>query len=398
MSDYFFILIFIALIAIGVVWTKLNEGRESKEKLVASEQKLSEKTKLVSKLSIENTELKHKLTRNLQMIESKEELFRVWENDLSDKAPKIAQLVADYETIYMATSARFLERKKRPAIKEAKRIREIRKESRDIFAKQRITQYQIQALIDIFPELEAYLDDFASIESLSYLGSAKNIHDHHDRVRDYISFAEYEALSVSDRNQRALDNYITRTNKSNWQIGRDYEMSVGHSYTTNEWEVEYTGITDGLNDLGRDLICKKDGQTKIIQCKYWAAHKEIHEKHIFQLYGTTILFNLNRKDLFNQPAKAVFITNIKLSEKAMKFAKALHIEVHEMRPLDEYPRIKCNNGYDQDNKETKIYHLPMDQHYDRVQVQENKCTFAWTVKEAEDEGFRRSYRWLGNNN
>ena len=395
MSEYSFVLIVVALITVAVIWAKLNAGREAQEKLIKAEQRLAEERSLVSKLSIENTEIKHELTRNLQMIESKEELFRIWENDLSDKAPKIAQLVADYETIYMAISAKFLERKKRPAIKEAKRIREIRKESRNIFAKQRITQYQIQALIDIFPELEAYLDDFSSIESLSYLGSATDIQDQHDRVRDYISSSEYKALSVSDRNQLALDNYVTRTNKSNWQIGRDYEMSIGHSYTTEGWDVEYTGILDGLNDLGRDLICQKNGQTKIIQCKYWAAHKEIHEKHIFQLYGTTVLFNLNKKDLFDQPAKAVFVTNIKLSDKAMKFAKALHIEVHEERSLESYPRIKCNIGRSADNKDIKIYHLPMDQHYDRTQIRDNKCFFAWTVKEAEDEGFRRSYRWSG---
>ena len=40
--------------------------------------------------------------------------------------------------------------------------------------------------------------------------------------------------------------------------------------------------------MGRDLIVSKEKKLFVIQCKRWAAEKTIHEKHIFQLYGTTI--------------------------------------------------------------------------------------------------------------
>ncbi|MBN9350034.1 MAG: hypothetical protein J0H55_05050 [Chitinophagaceae bacterium] len=36
-------------------------------------------------------------------------------------------------------------------------------------------------------------------------------------------------------------------------------------------------------DLGRDLVCKKNNEIEIVQCKYRANHKTIHEKHINQL-------------------------------------------------------------------------------------------------------------------
>ena len=38
--------------------------------------------------------------------------------------------------------------------------------------------------------------------------------------------------------------------------------------------VEYYGQEQGLKDLGRDLICEKDGKMYIIQCKYWSKQKK----------------------------------------------------------------------------------------------------------------------------
>ncbi len=63
--------------------------------------------------------------------------------------------------------------------------------------------------------------------------------------------------------------------------------------------------------MGRDLIAKKGNIIHIIQCKYWAKHKQIHEKHITQLYGTTIAYGLSQ----NKEIKVVpvFLTNINFS-------------------------------------------------------------------------------------
>lgn len=45
--------------------------------------------------------------------------------------------------------------------------------------------------------------------------------------------------------------------------------------------------------MGRDLMISKDKKMYVIQCKRWSVEKTIHEKHIFQLYGTTILQKWN---------------------------------------------------------------------------------------------------------
>lgn len=69
------------------------------------------------------------------------------------------------------------------------------------------------------------------------------------------------------------------------------------------------------------------------------------------------------------------------------------MEIVEGYPLASYPCIKCNVSR---RDGTKIYHLPFDQQYDRTLIEEekNEC-YVETVKEAEDLGFRRAFRWHG---
>jgi hypothetical protein len=40
--------------------------------------------------------------------------------------------------------------------------------------------------------------------------------------------------------------------------------------------------------MGRDLIVRRGTELRVIQCKYWSKEKTIHEKHIFQLFGSTL--------------------------------------------------------------------------------------------------------------
>jgi len=46
------------------------------------------------------------------------------------------------------------------------------------------------------------------------------------------------------------------------------------------WDVNYFGIDKQLEDMGRDLIATRENIVHIVQCKYWAHRKVIHEKHI----------------------------------------------------------------------------------------------------------------------
>lgn len=203
-------------------------------------------------------------------------------------------------------------------------------------------------------------------------------------------------MTRSQKFQSALDRYCT-TRKTPWLIGRDYERFIGYSHERDGFCVEYFGATSGLEDMGRDLICRRQSEVRIIQCKYWASGKTIHEKHVFQVYGTAAAVALQEKEsgpgLFgdDHDVSAWLFTSCACSELAKKFAKALRVEIRENVPLSRYPMIKCNIS----PAGEKIYHLPFDQQYDRTVIEPPEECYATTIAEAEELGFRRAYRWRG---
>ena len=208
-----------------------------------------------------------------------------------------------------------------------------------------------------------------------------------DRTRLYLSAEEYHSLSVAERNQLALDRYL-QNRKSKWQVGRDYEMYIGYLCEEKGYDVKYTGIIEKLEDMGRDLIATKGKDVVIIQCKNWSKEKTIHEKHVFQLFGTLVQYQLEKKAKGN--VIGVFVTTTTLSNTAHRVAEHLGIIIKENIPLGEFPRIKCNINRQSGEK---IYHLPFDQQYDSSIIEKNteEC-YALTVQEAESKGFRRAMR------
>lgn len=279
------------------------------------------------------------------------------------------------------------------------RIRELKKKTRNLVEKSKSLEYRLEIILNLFPDLESYIEDIESLNELSQFSNLDKFSEDNDRVRNYLSKEEYDSLSENERNQLALDNYISGS-KTKWQIGRDYEMCIAHQISSSGWDVEYFGIEKKLEDMGIDLIARNKNLTQIIQCKYWSQHKTIHEKHIAQLYGTTVQYILSNKNLskakIGKDVIPVFITNIELSETAKQFAKYLNVKILVNEGMTEFPRIKCNITKGKDGEEVRIYHLPMDQQYDNTKVCEEGEFFAYSVDEATKNGFRRAYRWKGN--
>ena len=210
-----------------------------------------------------------------------------------------------------------------------------------------------------------------------------------DAVRKWLSPEEYEKLDNAEKYQLALDRWRNRK-KEDWDIGIEYERYIGYRLESDGYKVTYLGATLGLKDMGRDLLAKKGDKVLVIQCKRWSKEKTIHEKHIFQLYGSTAMLSIENP---NVEYKGVFITSTELSETARKCADFCKISVVENCPMEDYPLIKCNFS----KTGEKIYHLPFDQQYDKIVISKNKQScYVWTTKEAEEKGFRRAYRWTGN--
>lgn len=131
---------------------------------------------------------------------------------------------------------------------------------------------------------------------------------------------------------------------------------------------------------------------EVVQCKYWGKDRIIREKYIMQLYGTTKAYAIENSLKMENVVPVLIIPSFSvLSETAQKFIEVLKITVVRQDLVD-YPRIKCNI-----NGEDKIYHLPFDQQYDTTKIDKKGEFYAWTVKEAEDKGFRRAMRHIINN-
>ena len=307
--------------------------------------------------------------------------------------PYMSAIMSDYETYSIESLAKQLdwgadaERAKKVAS-----VREIRQAAKEMVEKNLNAKYQLAYLLNLFPALEDVIEtDYDQLPIVEVQDLSE-----YDKTRDWLSKEEYQSLSTVERNQLALDRYRASRSKSKWQIGRDYEMYVGFVYTKKGYSVNYFGSTMGLKDLGRDLIVRKGETVAIIQCKYWSQEKTIHEKHIMQLYGTMTSYKIEN-NLPSKNVRGILITNICLSDMAKKMADYLKIKYVEKFEKKDYPCIKCNIGKDEQGQPTKIYHLPFDQQYDSTQIKNEGEFFAMTVKEAEDAGFRRAFKWFGNN-
>lgn len=317
-----------------------------------------------------------------------ENLDKLLESNLT-AIPWLAGMVADFYTYDIEVEAKKLDwghniqREKKVAS-----IRAIRADAQRRIEEAKIATYQLAYLKELYPALSDLLEtDFSDLELTGTIPDQ-------DPVRGWLSKEEWHSLPVDARNQLALDRYIQSHRKSKWQIGRDYELAVSYEFSKAGYSVHNTGSLLKLEDLGRDIIAIKGDRVYIIQCKYWSESKEIHEKHIMQLYGTSVLYSLEHP-FFEGKVTPVFVTNIALSVKASQVAKALKIVVYEKHPFSEFPRIKCNIGKDESGAATHIYHLPMDDQYDNVKLDKPGECLVYTVEEAVKKGFRRAYKWHG---
>ena len=303
--------------------------------------------------------------------------------------PWLADAYAEYFAKAYENTARWMEIKPNPALASAEQVRVLARHLRQVERESRILNYVVKYYETLFPWLEELRDPNIDDDLLTSVEGGGLSQNRTDPVRKWLTAGEYERLGSAEKSDLALERYMQRK-KSNWEIGRDYERYVGYKYERDGYVVSYQGIVEGLADLGRDLVCTRGGEAKVIQCKRWSAQKEIHEKHVFQLFGTLTAYKIDHED---DAAEAVLVTSTKLSPRARQFARELAIEVREEFPPGEYPMIKCNVARETSEK---IYHLPFDQMYDRTVIEpERGERYVWTAAEAEKLGFRRAFKWRG---
>jgi hypothetical protein len=382
--------IFAIFVVIKIVGT-FNENGDLKNRLNDYMNRYSESSKNLEQKEKDYNILKKREIEQTDWI-TKQETIRKnildqIDANLSDRANAykwLVPLVADAKLILKETSRDSSELvTSRRSYETMARVDSLIREKRALLEENTVLKYQLEYIKTLIPEV----DDI--VEYDEYLN--ESLED--DSPKNFLSREEYNLLSDTEKNIRALD-YYKKRKKRNWEIGRDFEMYVGYTFEKDGFNVIYFGIEKKLNDLGRDLIVKNKDLTYIVQCKYWSKEKQIHEKHLAQLYGTYIMYKLDNPS--DKKVIPLFITHTTLSEMAKKFSKKLGIIAVENEELGEYPLIKCNASKDKYGLETKIYHLPMDQQYDKIIINQNEgdC-MAFTIEEAEKKDFRRAYKWHG---
>lgn len=405
MDELTALLFFTAVIAFGILLLMLS-GK--KHRIAMLESDLNHGKRKTSELSetLKTAEReKHELMRTLNAERLEFQQQKTVFNERAELFPWLAAAFADLELYRGKVDAQHLFNKSHPATKAAEKVREYSQRLSQETKLQRALRYRLLFLENSFPWIQDLTEDTLSeyitnLETLS-TSAPDTSEESEDPVRGYLADAEYRNLSPADRNQLALDRWKKRR-KTPWEVGRDYERYIGFELESDGYEVTYFGAVEGFDDLGRDLIARKKGVTRIIQCKYWSAHKEIHEKHIFQLFGSVVEYIAREKmqshsiDLFSQYEKfsdiqAEFVTSTKLSMRAKEFSSILNVKVRELQPIGTYPMIKCNISK---RGGEKVYHLPFDQQYDRTRIEPHLGElYVSTTKEAEDRGFRRAFRW-----
>lgn len=320
----------------------------------------------------------------------REKALKVLKEEYSKGSPSLANVISEYFYFRDIEIVEYYEDKIRPAYKCADELKKHAKEKKELKRENIILRNYIDLYENVFP----FIKDIQS-EDIDFILNKKG--DNHnitnlDPVKKYVP--EYDRLSEEERCQKALEKYKS-SKKSNLELGVMYERYIGYLYEIDGFNVEYVGIKNGFQDMGRDLVCKKNNETHIIQCKYWASHKEIQEAHINQLYGTTVKYFIDEfksieKTLFPEllinNIRPILVTSTDLSITAQNFADVLGVEVIKNRPLEDYPMIKCNLS-------EGIYHLPFDQQYDNINMNIGEKKYVFTVKEAINLNCRRAYKW-----
>ena len=135
-------------------------------------------------------------------------------------------MVAEAAALEATISAQILRLKKRPAVSKAKEIEGPIKEKIVKLTKENARlRLELKIFDEHFPEYAEIREHILDSEEALFETSEDG--DKTDRVRKFLTAAEYERLDETSRNQLALDKYISR-NHSQQEIGRLYERYLGY--------------------------------------------------------------------------------------------------------------------------------------------------------------------------
>ena len=209
---------------------QLNDSIEKYQKLERSaENNLSLETqRLLKDREDQLSGLVRALDSREKKLDSREKELEHAKTELCDMlttaqitTPFLAKQFSDFMYINDLLDADYLETKSRPAFTAAEKVREISAQKRLLQEQCKLQEYQLNLYESSFPWLAEFKE--ISTEDLQQLKSVDSAPDsEYSSLRNWLSPQEYQSLSSVERLQLALNRYSKRQ-KSNWQIGIEYE-------------------------------------------------------------------------------------------------------------------------------------------------------------------------------
>lgn len=124
--------------------------------------------------------------------------------------------------------------------------------------------------------------------------------------------------------------------KESKEKGKEYEEFVAGHFKLNGYDVNLHGIKKGKKDKGIDIICTKDEELILIQCKNWKVNNKYKIGHeTLKAFVGCCTEYVNENKLFDKNIKLKFITsNYIIDESGKKFleeSKTLKYEVIQFK-------------------------------------------------------------------
>lgn len=138
-------------------------------------------------------------------------------------------------------------------------------------------------------------------------------------------------------NHRYKKNYKKQINK---EKGDEYEFYIGRLFKEHGYKVYYKGINEGYFDEGIDLICYKDLEVVLIQCKNWKRQADLNsvKKFVYNCreYEQKNYIKLKRKSI----RKIFVISNHYKNKEILEYLKQINNEIEFFNvALQHYKKI-----------------------------------------------------------
>ena len=170
---------------------------------------------------------------------------------------------------------------------------------------------------------------------------------------------------------------------SNFRLGplagkaRTYDLYIGYLCEYRGFNVEYCGISNGVNDDGIDLICRKDNWAILVRCKA----NGMKSYFVHYLAARALRFKMDNPNI---NVGALCVTSGTLSDNAKNVADKFSIAVKDTIPFQNFPYVKCrvlNDG-------RKVHYTPLDNEYLTTTITPaNGDMFCDNVNDAMQQGF-----------